>query len=461
MYLFPYLAAMVFVEGCGCGGSTILTGDAGGDPTVDVQVDVQVDDAIEVAPVRYWSRTYGWSGHDRGVIIENTFDGEFIAAANTSSGILIFKLDPGGNVLWAKAYGSGGGGTVEHILQLPEGGYIVSGITSGDIWVIMLEEDGNVQWQKKYSGEGRAFVCNTLETSDGGFIVAGSNESFDSDYYDIVVIRIDVNGDILWQKSYGGQDTDVGSGICEAPDGGFIVAGITWSFGAGERDLLVLRLDANGEVLWQKTYGESNTEISEKIIRTSDNAVVIAAINYSSGGGLGSYWVLKLDLHGNVMWQKIYNGGHRDELYDIQETSDGGYILAGGTQSYSEQYADAWIIKLDDSGNSVWQKVYGEQYYDRVDAIRETADGGFIAVGQTISFGLVNFDTWVLKIDPNGGISETCPGGMIRSSSAELIVPLITPVDAFVTTSTTHAAAVETVMSPEDVSIETRIQCGR
>ncbi|MHA2635190.1 MAG: InlB B-repeat-containing protein [bacterium JZ-2024 1] len=155
----------------------------------------------------------------------------------------------------------------------------------------------------------------------------------------------------VWARTYGWADGDWAGFIQQTSDGGYIVAGDTYSFGAGSRDIWVLKLDANGNVLWQKTYGGANWDGADSIQQTSDGGYIVAGSTYSFGAGYRDIWVLKLDANGNVLWQKTYGGGNWDRAYSIQQTSDGGYIVAGDTYSFGAGSSDIWVLKLDANGN--------------------------------------------------------------------------------------------------------------
>jgi hypothetical protein len=225
-----------------------------------------------------------------------------------------------------------------------------------------------------------------------------------------------------WAKTYGGASDDRANSIQPTSDGGYIVAGWTISFGAGGADVWVLKLDGSGNVTWQKTYGGAGTDWATSIQQTSDGGYIVAGVTGSFGAGSGDVWVLKLDGSGNVTWQKTYGGGSTDYAYSIQQTSDGGYIVAGLTDSFGAGSADVWVLKLDGSGNVTWQKTYGGGSTDYAYSIQQTSDGGYIVAGLTDSFGAGSYDFWVLKLDGSGEIPGCGPMGTSAATVANTAV---------------------------------------
>jgi len=205
---------------------------------------------------------------------------------------------------------------------------------------------------------------------------------------------------VVWQKTFGGSDDDRARSVQETIDGGYVVAGYTWSSSERE-DVYILKLDANGNKLWEKTFGGSDNDGAWSIQQTNDGGYVVAG--YTSSFGAGSYdvYVLKLDTSGKEVWSKTFGGSSDDLAWSIQQTNDGGYIVAGYTWS-SSKWEDVYILKLDANGNKLWEKTFGGSYDDRAYCIQQTSDGGYIVAGYTSSFGVGNYDVYIIKMDANG-----------------------------------------------------------
>jgi uncharacterized delta-60 repeat protein len=366
-----------------------------------------------------WAKTFGGVNEDVAHSVQQTTDGGYIVAGGTSSSgagfadFWVMKLKPKGEIDWQKTFGGGNDDVAYSIQQTsPDGGYIVAGQSSslgnplGDIWILKLKSNGDIDWQKNYRGAGSSSAHCIRQTSDGGYIMAG--ETLVGGNADVFVLKLDANGNPQagWPKTYGGTSRDAANSIQQTSDGGYIVAGETVSYGAGNEDFWILKLAANGNVEWQKTYGGGGYDIARAIQQTLDGGYIVAGETSSSGAGSADVWVLKLDTNGNLQtgWPKTYGGTSRDAVNSIQQTSDGGFIVAGETSSSGAGYADFWILKLNASGDLVWQKTYGGINDDIARSIQQTSDGGYIVAGETSSSGAGNADFWILKIDENGNI---------------------------------------------------------
>jgi predicted secreted protein len=418
----------------------------------------QSSEACATTTLTSWAKTYGGTADEEATSIQRTSDGGYIIAGRTRSfgagdhDLWILKLDASGNVQWQKTYGGSSADQGGNIQQTPDGGYIVAGITESpggeDIWVLKLDASGNVQWYKTYGGGGSGGGDHIQQTSDGGYIVEGSIESFGANGEDLWVLKLDASGNVQWQKTYGGSSADEGRDIQQTSDGGYIVGVHTYgSFGAGGEDILVLKLDSSGNVQWQKTYGGSGDDAGGRIQQTSDGGYIVGGSTESFGAGSEDIWVLKLDASGNVQWQKTYGGANDEGVKSIQQTPDGGYIVAGATSSFGAGSADFWVLKLDASGNVQWQKTYGGNGSDKAKSnIQQTSDGGYIVGGETSSFGAGSYDIWILKLDSNGSIVFNPSSGATTANTSATVA------DTSVTGVNTTATITNTTVIPADTS---------
>jgi type II secretory pathway pseudopilin PulG len=205
-----------------------------------------------------------------------------------------------------------------------------------------------------------------------------------------------------WQKTYGGSGYDSASSIQQTKDGGYIFAGWTESSGAGGKDVYIIKLDKNGNKVWEKTYGGSGDDSASSIQQTSDGGYIVAGWTRSFGAGGSDIYIIKLDGNGNSVWERTYGGIKDDEAYSIQQTTDGGYIFAGWTESLGAGGRDVYIIKLDENGNKIWEKTFGGSDWDTAYSIQQTTDGGYIVAGRTDSFGEGYWDVYIIKLDKFG-----------------------------------------------------------
>ena len=316
---------------------------------------------------------------------------------------------------WHKTFGGKEYDQANYVQQTADGGYIVAGwsysFDSGgyDAYILKLNSKGEVEWQKAFGGESSDGANSIQQTKDGGYIVAGWTNSFGSGGYDTYILKLNSKGEVEWQKTFGGVDDDVAESIQQTKDGGYIVAGRTYSFGSGGQDVYILKLNSKGEAEWQKTFGGKDNDGAFSIQQTTDGGCIVAGWTSSFGSGGQDAYILKLNSKREVEWQKAFDGGDDDVAFMIQQTADGGYIAAGWTSSFGSGERDAYILKLNSKGQLEWHKTFGGEDYDVANSIQQTADGGYIVAGWTDSFGSGLEDVYILKLNSKGEIDTTPP----------------------------------------------------
>jgi len=339
---------------------------------------------------------------------------------------------------FAKTYGGTGIDYAFSVQQTSDGGYILAGETDSfgaadDIFLIKTDANGNIIWAKTYGGIENEIARSVQQTSDGGYILAGYTSSFGAGNLNIFLIKTDASGNIQWAKTYGGTDYDWAYSVQQTSDGGYIVAGRTWSFGAGSEDIFLIKTDASGNVQWAKTYGGTYYDNAYSVQQTSDGGYIVAGYTYPSLG-YPDIFLMKTDANGNIQWAKTYGGTDDDAAYSVQQTSDGGYILAGGTDSFGAGSGDLFLINTDASGNIIWAKTYGGIYRDSATSVQQTSDGGYIVAGGTWSFDVSVADLFLIKTDANGNIG-----------SCEIVQNVSPTVNTFSPTVTTPSLSVSSV----------------
>ena len=275
--------------------------------------------------------------------------------------------------------------------------------------MLKLDRDGNTEWQETYGGTEDDVAQAIQQTSDGGYIVAGYTASFGAGKKDVWVLKLDKDGVVVWQKTYGGTEDDWASSILETKDGGFIVAATTSSFGAGKSDIWILKLDKDGSAEWQKTYGLPANEEATSIRQTSDDAYIVTGVTDSfTTLYKGESWVLKLDSVGNIQtnWQILYGGSANDKIYSIEPTRDGKYVVVGNTDSSGVGKKDVWVMMLSGNGTILWKETWGGSEDDEGFSVQETLDGGVVVAGWTGSLGAGKGDLLLLKLDSKGAIPD-------------------------------------------------------
>ena len=212
----------------------------------------------------------------------------------------------------------------------------------------------------------------------------------------------------LW-RTYGGTDYDHGYSVQQTADGGYIIAGCTWSFGAGDNDVYLIKTNASGDNLWTRTYGGINDDEGWSVQQTSDSGYIVAGWTMSFGAGEADVYLIKANASGDTQWTRTYGGFSDDEGYSVQQTSDGGYVIAGETYSFGAGYRDVYLIKTSASGDTLWTRTYGGTNGDWGYSVQQTSDSGYIIAGSTTSFGAGGSDVYLIKTDANGNVAVTEP----------------------------------------------------
>ena len=248
-------------------------------------------------------------------------------------------------------------------------------------------------------------MCHQL-TSDGGYIIVGDSDDGgpNTTSSEILLLKVDSQGDQEWIKTFGGSQSDYGRFVQETQDGGYILTGYTYSFGSGETDIILIKTDANGNEEWYKTYGGNSGDQGYFLLLATDGGYVFGGGTSSFGSGETDAWVIKTDYDGNVQWEKTYGGEFGDWAYSCQYVYDGGYIIGGFTNQNG--IYNTWLLKIDEQGNMEWSRDIGGDNIDICYSVQQTSDCGFVIAGQTYSFG--DKQGLIVKTDPDG---NTVPFG--------------------------------------------------
>jgi len=332
-----------------------------------------------------WNRTYGGQESGEASSVVQTSDGGYAIAGGGFANLI--KTDANGIQQWAKTYGE----VASSVVQTSDGGYALAG---GGL-LVKTDSAGNQLWSKTYGGS------DLVQTSDGGYILAGRT-SFGAGGYDFRLIKTDASGNYLWNKIFGGSNNDIARSVVETGDGGYAIAGVTHSFGAGGDFWLVKTYSPGGE--WRKTFGGSGDDYARSVVQTSDGGYALAGYTNSFGAGGYDLWLVRTDAAGNQLWNKTFGGSGDDYAYSVVETSDGGFALAGYTYSFGAGLNDLWLVRTDAAGNQLWNKTFGGPAYDYAFSVIQTSDGGFALAGRTNSFGAGYQDFWLVKIDSTGSV---------------------------------------------------------
>lgn len=272
------------------------------------------------------------------------------------------------------------------------------------LYVVLLisyfNTEAQIAFQKKYGGANYERCQSLVIDNDGNYVMTGYTNSFATDTFDVYILKTNAAGDTLWTRTIGGFDTDQGTDIQKTTDNGYIVVGSTYSFGAGGSDVYLIKLNNSGDTLWTRAYGGTGDEAGNSIKQTSDGGFIIAGYSNSSSAGFFDVYILKVDSQGTFQWAKTYGGTSTEFANDIELTNNG-FIVAGYSSLGAGNF-DAYLIKTDFLGNMTWSKKYGGPSHDYGYSVQPTSDGGYILTGSILSSGAGNHDVYLIKTNNMG-----------------------------------------------------------
>ncbi len=395
-----------------------------------------------------WNRTYGGLGDDyvglARCIVQTTDGGYAVAGGidHTFDPLLVgdawlVKTDALGNMQWNKTYGGTGDDWAYSVVQTFDGGYAWAGATDSygtvasdyDFWLVKTDIAGNMQWNKTYGGTHDDWATCMVQAFDGGYALAGYTHWQGAGAYDFWLIKTDASGNVQWSKTYGGSGDDIGSTVIQINDGGYAIAGSTQSYGVGSDDFWLVRTDSYGNHIWNETYGGTGSDMANSIAQTNDGGYALAGPTQSYGAGDTDFWIVKTDANGNHLWDETYGGTGRDVANSVIQANDGGYIIAGGVDqtisgSWPPPSGDAWVVKTDATGQMEWNRVYDGSLYDQAWSVCKTSDAGYAIACETNSTTTNNVDVWLIKTDSNGNPQPSFEYGLAWVDSAPNTVTL-------------------------------------
>jgi len=426
--------------------------------------------SAQLPPPIQWQRSFGgntndqiygflWTGNE--IFIGGTsispVSGNKTSPNYGSSDFWLLRLDESGTRLSENSFGGTEGDVLTCIKKTSDNGYALGGISAstnsgtktsvrwgaGDYWLVRLGPNGNQLWDASFGGTSSELLWSIDETQDGGFILAGSSASGangnkttprlgNTGGSDVWIVRVDSNGNKLWDKSFGGTNFDEAHRVLQLADGGYLVgcdsdsgiSGNKTNASFGGSDYWLIRLDTDGNKLWEKVYGGNSTEYLYDVQQTSDGGFILAGSSTSGISGnkttvaLGGqdFWIVRVDTNGVILWQKSFGGSNHEEPYQVCQTSDGGFIIGGYSYSgvsgnkTSGNYGvgDYWVVRLDRDGNKLWDNSYGGTAFEGITGISQTSDGGYVFAGYSSSGisgnkTLASFggdDAWIVKVGP-------------------------------------------------------------
>ena len=339
-----------------------------------------------------------------GYSVQQTSDGGYIITGYTVAGdpdyyfpdMLLIKTDSQGNEQWIQIFGGNGEDEGFSVQQTIDGGFIITGYTdvgvyNYDVWLIKTNSQGNEEWNQTFGGNSENGGFSIQLTTDGGYIITGTNNN------DVWLIKTDSQGNEEWNKTYSGK---YGFSIKQTTDGGYIITGVDYSYESYAYDILLIKTDSQGNEEWTRTFGESYHDRGYSVQQTADGGYIVAgATNEDFDYGLfGDAILIKTDSQGNEEWNKTYSG---NMAYSVQQTNESGYIFTGYKMDGSE-CGKAWLVKTDSNGNEEWNQTFDDSGCSEGRSVQLTTDGGYIITGRDGGY------VWLIKTDSEG---NTAPYG--------------------------------------------------
>jgi len=354
-------------------------------------------------PDEIWTKTFGGKHTDKAWCVQQTSDSGYILTGVTGDwDIWLIKTDEYGNEQWNRSFNSGEMEAGYSVQQTSDDGYILTGyigpLSDFDIWLIKTDADGNMIWDRTFGGPGADGGLSVQQTSDGGYIISGGTSSYGNGEGDVWLIKTDSNGNEEWNRTFGGSKGEGSHSSQQTNDGGYVITGYT-----GNGEVWLIKTDSNGNEEWNRTFENG---MGTYVQQTNDGGYIIGAV---SATGDDDVWLIKTDSNGNEEWNKTYGGAKVDRCWSLQQTIDHGYILTGYSASYGDEKRDLWLIKTDSNGELEWDRLMGGKKTEEGQSVQQTSDGGYIITGFTESFGVGMADVWLLKTDEYGYIPPNPP----------------------------------------------------
>ncbi len=359
-----------------------------------------------------WSRQYGGEEEDYIYSVIETEDNRFILAGATSSSgtggwdMWLLALNSDGDSLWSETFGGENDEFAFEVVETPDGGLEIGGWTESfgggesDVWLLKTDSQGDSLWSSFFGGSISDYCFSLLKTGDGNYLLGGATASFGSGGMDMFVVKTDQAGDSLWTTAQGGEGSEFIYGTVEADDGSYISVGTTSSRGAQSVDIWLVRIDADGDSAWSRTFGGSGEDCVYDVVMTDDGGFLLVGYSNSfTPSGDTDVFILKTDQYGDSLWSVGYGGEGNDFANGVAATSDGGYLIAGWSDSFGTGDDDIWLIKINSSGDSLWACTFGGSGDDYAYDVMQTADGNYLVAGETHSFGTNVWDAWLLCLE--------------------------------------------------------------
>jgi len=359
-----------------------------------------------------WKKSYGGSGKDIAKSVIFTDDGGLLIAGYTRSfgegklyNFHIVKTNNNGYTEWRRTYGGKFDDEAEDIIQTKDGGFAIAGSSESfqgraqyDFYMIKTDSKGRKQWDFGDGGNYDEKCYSIIQTDDGGYLLAGSTITYGARGTDFWVVKVDSGGNKSWSKAYGGDGDDICRSVIKTGDGNYLLAGYTDSFGDPGQGSYLVKIDKEGEKIWDRASGGTFDDYAYDVILTEDGGFVYVGSTTSYGAGEESFWLVKTDPEGHEEWNYSSDGSYDEVAYSVVETDDGNYLMGGYTSSYGQGGRDFWAVEVNDKGEEVSKKTFGSGGDEIAYSIARSDNGKYALAGYTESYGAGQSDFWVVKI---------------------------------------------------------------
>jgi hypothetical protein len=349
-----------------------------------------------------FERTYPGAHRSAGNDVIMTSDGSYLITGSNQStpanrDVYLLKVDNKGTVIWEKTFGGVGSDYGAALLELPDGGYLIGGSSSSfgdgndDFYLIKTDSLGITVWEKTYDAGSRDYCASICLTSDGGYVLIGDTSA------NIFIIKVDRDGGLIWERTFLDMS---GASIIETADNNFMIAGTKYTVvnNEFERDAMILKINSNGIPVWTKTFGVEQSR-ARSIIPSSTGGYIASGYTQGSGADIREMYLINIDSNGETIWIRNYGGDGNDYSDSVAQTSDGGFILTGSTESFGAGNFDVYLVKVEQGGEFQWQKTFGGTNSDHGRAVGLSSDDGFVITGTK------DGQLYLIKTDENGNVN--------------------------------------------------------
>jgi len=372
------------------------------------------DERTVIPDFNGFKKYYGGIHEEYAYGATRSFDGGFIItgfsttfSVNSNWDAWVVKIDEDGNGQWAHQFGKAGREVFYAACQASRDQYVFAGFTTSfsrkeDFYIVKVDESGTTLWEKAYGGPEHDAAFDIITTSDGNLAVTGYTYSYGIGGRNMWVMKLSQDGDIIWDVNFGKYYNDMGYALKETADGGFIVVGYTDVYSTQYRYMWMVRLDASGKFLWEKVFDYDGFSMATDVLTYEDGSIIIGGQTDSLKNGWLNYWAVKTDFIGNIIWSKVYVTSSTD-TWKMVKTDKGGFTALGTTTHMGQEAGDFLLIHFNTGGEVQWSQTYGGSNFEIGGKLMNLGPGiGYGLTGTTKSFGNGITDYYLIVTDDQG-----------------------------------------------------------